>query len=156
LLADGCRSPWLLASGLAATAAAGAAQLALTWLAKRWVEGPLLHAGPAAVRQLLGAGAAGVMLLVTALFAGRALLAAADQRLLERLRDAALARLLAVEVPAVRGWHSGELLSRVLHDAGQVSGFVVNILKRLFGESLVAAGALALMFTLDWRLALAA
>src|ERR1700728_2319019 len=83
LVADGSRSPWLLGAGLAATAAAGGAQLALTWLAKSWVEGPLLHASPAEVRRLVTAGAAGVALLVIALFASRALLAAADPRLLE-------------------------------------------------------------------------
>ncbi len=156
LLADCCRSPWLLGTGLLATVAAGGAQLGLTWVAKQWVEGPLLKDSPPAVHRLVTAGAAGVALLVVALFAGRVLLAAADQRLLARLREAALARLLAVEVKTVRGFHSGELLSRVLHDAGQLSGFVVNILKRLLGEGLVAAGALAMMFALDWRLALAA
>jgi ABC-type multidrug transport system fused ATPase/permease subunit len=156
LLADGGRSPWLLGTGLAATAAAGGAQLALTWLAKRWVEGPLLHSSPAEVRRLLAAGTAGVAMLVIALFASRALLAAADQRLLERLRDAGVARLLAVEVRAVRSFHTGDLLSRLLNDAGQLSGFVVNVLKRLLGESLVAGGALVMMLILDWRLALAA
>jgi ABC-type multidrug transport system fused ATPase/permease subunit len=156
LLRDAARSPWLLLTGLAATAAAGGAQLALTWLVKQWVEGPLLHAAPPQARRLLWLGGLELALLVAALALSRALLSAADQRLLARLRERAVGRLLAVETGTVRAFHSGELLSRVLQDAAQLSGFVVNVVKRLLGESLVAVGALALMLRLDWRLALAA
>jgi subfamily B ATP-binding cassette protein MsbA len=153
LLRDAARSPASLLGGLIATAIAGGAQLALTWIVKQWVEGPLLVAaqGEASRLLLLAAGALGI--LVAALAVGRSWLSAADQRLLARLRERAVDRLLAIEVGSVRRFHTGDLLSRVLQDAAQVSGFVVNVVKRLLGESLVAAGALVLMVRLDWRLA---
>jgi ABC-type multidrug transport system fused ATPase/permease subunit len=156
LLRDAARSPGLLITGLAATAVAGGAQLALTWLVKQWVEGPLLRAAPPQARRLLLLGGLELALMVGALAVSRALLSAADQRLLARLRERAVARLLAVETGTVRAFHSGELLSRVLQDAAQLAGFVVNVVKRLLGESLVAVGALVLMLRLDWRLALLA
>ena len=90
------------------------------------------------------------------LFASRALLVSLGQEMLRRLRDAAAARLLAARLSALRRHATGDLLSRVFVDASMLSGFGENLLRRLVGDGLLAAGAVAMMFVLAPRLALIA
>ena len=127
-------------------------QLYLTWLMKRWADGPL--AGQAAgIASLIAAGALVTAAIVAAVFVSRYMLNSINQRLVQRLRDAALARVLALRPPAAQALHSGEIVSRVMNDAGLLAGFVRDVLKRLLGEGLLIVGALALAFYLQWRLA---
>jgi hypothetical protein len=92
--------------------------------------------------------------MFAALFASRPL-ASAGQRLVEELRGRAVARLLDAELSSARRFPAGEWLSRVFGDAGALAGFADVAVKRLLGDGLVAVGAIAAMFWLDFRLALA-
>jgi subfamily B ATP-binding cassette protein MsbA len=135
-------------------AALGVAQLALTWIVKIWAEGPLRSGDAAEMRRLLAAAAATTGAMMAALFVSRTLLESVNQRLVERLRNAAQGRILALQVENLRERGGGEFVSRVFNDAGALSGFVRDVLKRLIGESVVVAGALAMMLWLDPRLTL--
>ena len=147
------RGRLLLAVAGFATVAGG--RLALTALVKAWVEGPIGARDAAAARPLLEQAILLTLAMFAALFASRALLASAGQRLVENLRRDAAARLLRLELPAARRFPAGDWLSRVFNDAGALAGFAEVAVKRLLGDGLVAAGAIAAMFWLDFRLALA-
>jgi subfamily B ATP-binding cassette protein MsbA len=146
--------PGRLAGAVVSLVVLSGAQLYLTWLVKRWADGPLAGDGRA-VGSLLAAGVLVTAVMVAAVFVSRYLLNSVNQRMVQRLRDAALARLLALRVPVAQGFHSGELVSRIMNDAGILSGFVRDVLKRLLGEGLLVVGALAMTVYLQWRLALA-
>jgi ABC-type multidrug transport system fused ATPase/permease subunit len=145
----------LLLAALSLAAVSGS-QLLLTWLVKLWLDASAAGRGAEAVPRLLGLAAGVTLLASVALLLSRSLVASLNQRLLENLRDRAVGRLLRTRLQDMRRRQAGEVLSRVFADAGQLSGFVETLLKRLLGDGLVAAGALALMFTLDVRLALGA
>lgn len=134
----------------------GAGQLYLTWIAKLWAEGPLLSGDRAAMAALALKAALTSVTMMAGLFVSRYLLNSVNQRMVERLRNQAQQCLLALEVPAIRRFQSGELMSRIFNDAGALSGFVREILRRLIGETIVIAGAVAMLFYLDWPLALLA
>jgi ABC-type multidrug transport system fused ATPase/permease subunit len=142
-----------LALAVASLVTLSGAQLTLTWLVKRWADGPLAG-DAAAVAPLLRASIAVTALLIAAVFVSRYVLDSVSQRLVERLRNRALARVLALRLDAAQQSHSGELASRILADTGALAGFVGDVLKRLVGEGLVIVGALAMAFALQWRLAL--
>jgi subfamily B ATP-binding cassette protein MsbA len=133
----------------------GASQLALPWLIKQWVEGPLVR-GEIEIGRHLVAAVVIAGLIALFLLTSRTLLAQVNQRLLERLRSRAVDRLLRLEPVTVQGYTAGDLMSRVFQDAGFLSGFINAMLKRVLGDGLIAAGALAMMFVLDPVLALAA
>jgi ABC-type multidrug transport system fused ATPase/permease subunit len=142
-----------LALAVASLVTLSGAQLALTWLVKQWADGPLAG-DAAAVAPLLRASIAVTAVLIGAVFVSRYVLDSVSQRLVERLRNRALARVLALRLDAAQQTHSGELASRILTDTGALAGFVGDVLKRLVGEGLVIVGALAMAFALQWRLAL--
>jgi subfamily B ATP-binding cassette protein MsbA len=147
--------PGRIAVALISLIALSGAQLYLTWLVKRWADGPL--AGhPDQLGRLVLIGVSVSALMVVAAFVSRYVLNSINQRMVQRLRDRALARVLALRLPAAQRTHSGELVSRIMNDAGVLSGFVRDVLKRLVGEGLLIIGALSLAIYLDWRLALAA
>lgn len=145
--------PGRLAVAAASLLVLSGAQLYMTWIVKRWTDGPLAgdmsHVGP-----LLAAGVAVTAVMIGAVFVSRYVLSGVDQRLVQRLRDAALGRLLILRLPAARRYPRGELASRIMNDAGMLSGFVREVMKRLLGEGLVIVGALAMAVMLDWKLAL--
>lgn len=155
LLRDSFTSRAHLAAGLLGVIAVGLAQLLLTWLVKRWLEGPLVT-GDAAVlgRQmsqtalLLAAGAA-------VLCWSRYYIARANQSLLKRLRARAMARVLSLDVPASYSRPTGDLVSRLLHDVNALSGFIEFVVWRAGYETTICAGALTMLFVLKWRFALA-
>lgn len=132
----------------------GGAQLYLTWLVKDWVQGPLGTNARYAMAGLLARGVVTASVLVVGLFGSRYFLRSLNQLLVERLRDRGQRRLLEVELLTARRFQAGELMSRLFNDAGVLSEFVREILRRVIGESVVAIGALALAFHLNWRLAL--
>ena len=130
-------------------------QLYLTWLLKRWVEGPLVTRDAAALRALLIEGAITAAIGMASLFLSRYFLASANQKLMQQLREDAMSSILHARVPAVRALPTGDLLSRLFHDVAQLSTFLTTVMRRLIGESIVLAGAVVLMFVLEWRLAIA-
>lgn len=144
-----------LAAAAAALAAVAGAQLLLTWLVKEWLEGPLTGGSFVPVRGLLAKAAGATLLLAAAVVLSRYLVASVNQRYLERLRDRAVRRVLACRVSVLRRRPAGELVSRVFGDAGNLSGFVETLLKRVIGDGLDAAGSIAVAFWVEWRLALA-
>jgi ABC-type multidrug transport system fused ATPase/permease subunit len=145
-----------LAGAAAALAAVAGSQLLLTWLVKEWLEGPLTGGSFVPVRALLLKAALATGALAVAVVVSRFLVASVNQRLLERLRERAVRRLLASRVSAVRSRPAGEFVSRVFGDASSLSGFVETFLKRLVGDGLDALGSIAVAFVVEWRLALAA
>ena len=154
LVRECCDSPVRLAVALISLLAVALGQLYLTWLVKLWAEGPVLHGDRGLLNWILTRGAVVTAGMVVAVFQSRYLLNSVNQRMVERLRGAIHAHLLAVGVREVRKLHDGEWLSRVFNDVGALSGFVRDVLKRLVGEGIVLVGALAMMFHLQWRLAL--
>ncbi len=154
LLREALATPLPLALASACLLATGAAQLGLTWLVKLWMEGA--GSNEAGTRSLLFAAGAITGILGATLYVSRLSLATVKETLLFRLRQAAVRRLLSVRVSTVREHASGDILARALSDTWAIGGFVETFLKRIVGDGLVAIGALALMFTINWRLALAA
>jgi subfamily B ATP-binding cassette protein MsbA len=129
------------------------AQLYLTWIAKLWAEGPLVNGNRQAMSRLIDLAILTSAVLVCSLFVSRYFLRSINQALVQRLRDRAQHRLFEVELHSVRRFQNGELMSRLFNDAGALSEFVREILRRGIGESLVVAGALAMVFHLNWKLA---
>ena len=133
----------------------GLSQLALPWLVKMWVEGPLTN-GDADIGGFVATASIIAVLIAVFLFSSRALLASVNQRFLEHLRSTTVAHVLSLEPKTVRRYQSGDLMSRVFQDAGLLSGFVQSLLKRVLGDGILALGALVMMAVIDVRLALAA
>lgn len=144
-----------LAVALASVAGLALSQLALTWLIKLWVEGPLVTGDPVRLKELLQAAIAAMSVAVLSLFGTRYVVTDMSQRFVESLRNRAMKRVLAMRVSAVRSIPAGDLLSRVLQDTGALDSFLPTVLRRLVGESILVVGAVILMWVLDWRIALA-
>jgi ATP-binding cassette, subfamily B, bacterial MsbA len=134
-------------------AALAFAQLELTWIAKLWTDGPLKTGDQRQLAALARHAIEIAIVLVTGLFTSRYLLQSLNQHLLQDLRDRAQAHLLEIELSTVRRFQVGELMSRLFNDAGSLSQFVREILRRGIGETIVLIGALVILFRLDWRLA---
>ena len=132
----------------------GGAQLYLTWIAKLWAEGPLLSGDRAAMADLFVRAALTALAMVLGIFASRYSLRSVDQRLVQSLRDRAQERLLETDLTMARRFQTGDLMSRLFNDAGALSEFAREILRRGVGESLVVVGAIAMLFRLNWHLAL--
>lgn len=135
--------------------ALGAAQLSLPWLIKGWVEGPLVRGDTAGVRGLVTSAVLLAALIAVLLFTSRRLLASVSQRLVERVRTAVVAHVVGSEPRAVRAFPTGDLVARVLQDAGMLSGIIENVLRRLLGDGGLLLGAVVMMFVLHLRLAIA-
>jgi subfamily B ATP-binding cassette protein MsbA len=155
LLREALRFPSRLAVAILSVIGLGLSQLYLTWLVKRWVEGPLMTGDPAALRSLMMQAGAVTLATMLFLFLSRTVITGINQRVIERLRNTAVERIFASEVASVRRHPSGELLSRLFNDVGVLSTFFSTILRRFIRETIVAAGAIVMMFVLHWRLALA-
>jgi len=154
LVRECMRFPTLLVMIFISLGCLGGGQLYLTWIAKKWTDGPLLTGDRFAMAQLGTRAGELAIVMMAGLFFSRYLLNLVNQLMLMRLRDRAQRRLMEVEIRALRAYPSGELISRFLNDAGQLSTFVREILRRLIGESIVLVGAITMLFYLNWRLAL--
>ncbi len=131
-----------------------ATRLYLTWLVKLWMEvDPAAESGPT-LTFLLTSATLTTLLMVLAIMVSEYLVSDVNQRMLQVLRQQAQHKLLAMGVAGVWQFHSGELVSRMFNDVGMLSGFVRRVLTDLIGETLLAAGAIAMMFYLNWRLTL--
>lgn len=151
---ESLRYPVRLACGLISLVGLGAAQLALPWIVKEWVEGPLTH-GDLPVGKPVLVSLVIVLLIAFFLFASRAFLASVNQRTLEHLRGAAVGRVLRLEPATMARLSTGDVMSRVFQDAGLLSGLIEGLLKRVAGDGFLLLGALFMMFVLDLRLAIA-
>ena len=136
-------------------AALALAQLYLVWLVKAGVEGPLISGDPEALLDLVARAALTVTVAIGTLFASRYLIARANQRVVEQLRSRIVARLLALEPSRLLDLPSGDLLSRILHDADALSGFLGIIARRLIRDGIVVVGSIVMLFVLSWPLAFA-
>lgn len=152
---ESLRDPLRLLLAALSLAGLGAAQLALPWVIKGWVEGPLANGVAAGTGRFALTAAAIAAAVAVLLLTSRTLLASVNQRLVERLRNAAVGRVLAAEPGTVRTFPSGDVLSRVMQDAGMLSGFVDALLKRVVGDGVLVVGAITMMFVLQPTLALA-
>jgi ATP-binding cassette, subfamily B, bacterial MsbA len=132
----------------------GGAQLYLTWIAKLWAEGPLVTGSRAQMADLFVRASLTALAMVAGIFFSRASLRAVDLQLVQSLRDRAQARLLETDLATVRRFQTGELMSRLFNDVGALSEFAREILRRGVGETFVVVGAIAMLFRLNWRLAL--
>jgi ATP-binding cassette, subfamily B, bacterial MsbA len=132
----------------------GASQLYLTWLAKLWSEGPLVNGDRTLMSSLLVKAVVTSTIFVLSLLGSRYFLRSMNQLLVQNLRDRAQRRLLHVGLSSVRRLPIGEWISRMFNDAGLLSEFVREILRRAIGEGMVVIGALTMAFYLNWRLAL--
>jgi ABC-type multidrug transport system fused ATPase/permease subunit len=136
-----------------AVATLGASQLALTWLVKRWIEGPLATGDRELLFELVIEGLAIMAAGTVSVFVARVAIASANQRLIEDLRNRALARWLSVRPAGAAAFPTGDLLSRLLTDAGALAILFGTVVRRLCREAVVATGSLVMLFVLDWRLA---
>ena len=154
LLRDTLRLRGYLVMVFVSLAVLGGAQLYLTWIAKLWAEGPLLSGDRAAMANLFVRAAITALAMVLGIFASKYSLRSVDQRLVQSLRDRAQDRLLETDLMKARRFQTGDLMSRLFNDAGALSEFAREILRRGVGESLVVVGAIAMLFRLNWHLAL--
>jgi subfamily B ATP-binding cassette protein MsbA len=132
------------------------ARLFLTWLVKVLSDDLLAHGAEARLETLISLASVTMAVIVVLVFVSQYAMHALNHRLVERLRNQAMRRLLVWDMPSFRARHGGELLSRVLNDAAALTGFARDVVRRLLGEGLVLAGSIAMMLYLDWRLALVA
>jgi ATP-binding cassette, subfamily B, bacterial MsbA len=131
-----------------------ATRLYLTWLVKRWMEVDSVSGGSSTLAFMVVTATASTLLMVLAIMVSEYLVSDVNQRMVQGLRQQAQHKLLTMGVAGVWRFHSGELLSRLFNDVGLLSGFVRRVLTDLIGETLLAVGAISMMFYLNWRLAL--
>jgi ABC-type multidrug transport system fused ATPase/permease subunit len=155
LLAEGRRVRGRLAIAIAAIVTLGASQLYLTWLVKRIVDGPIRTGTTAGLSAILIEAIATVIVAGVALGVSRYAVASANAHIVERLRLAAMSRVLGLTLPAARAYPAGDVLTRILTDAALLSTFFGTVVRRALRELVVAVGAFAMLFVINWRLALA-
>lgn len=129
-------------------------RLYLTWLVKKWTEGPLIQADSVAMHGILLSSVLTTIFMVVAILVSRYLIHDVNQKMVQGLRDRAQEKLLYAGVARVRQFQEGDLFSRVFNDAAILSVFVRDICKRVLGEIMVGVGAAGMMLYLDWRLTL--
>jgi ABC-type multidrug transport system fused ATPase/permease subunit len=122
---------------------------------RRWADGPLRTGDRRALAAMLVEAAAVLLVGIAALATSRYLITDVNQRLVASLRRRALDRLLHLELAGLRRLATGDIVARFINDAGQLSGFLETVVRRLIREATVGTGALIMLFVLDWRLALA-
>ncbi len=154
LLRDSLGSPVHLIVGAVSVAALGVTQLLLTWLVKLWLQGALVSGDVVALERQLWQAAALIAIGAVTMCSSRYLVSDANQLLLMRLRERALARLFALEYPIARARPTGDVVARLLHDVNSLGGFLDTVVRRLVREATVGVGALVMLFVLNWRLAL--
>ncbi len=127
-------------------------QLALTWLVKLWIDGPLSHDSTSTVPLLLPATAILVCVLSAAVFVAHYGLGSLHTAVIRDLRAALQAHLLRLEVAAMESNAGGDLVARLLQDADVAGRFAGEILRRGLGDALVFVGALTMLLVIDRQL----
>jgi subfamily B ATP-binding cassette protein MsbA len=131
-----------------------ATRLYLTWQVKRWLEVDSGPDGSTTLTLLLITAILVALLMVLAIMVSEYLVSDVNQRMLQGLRQQVQHKLLTMGVAGVWRFHSGDLLSRVFSDVSLLSDFIRLVFTYLIGETLLAVGAISMMFYLNWRLAL--
>jgi len=153
LCGDALRFPGRLTIAIVSVVVLSVSQLYFTWLLKLWVEGPLASGRAAEFHPLMVQAVVTTFAAIAALFGTRWVLVDMNQRFIESLRLRAFESLLALRLDAVQERATGDLVSRLLGDAGALANFLPTVLKRLIGEALLIVGAASLMFVIDWKIA---
>ena len=155
LVRECLRFPTDLVLSTAGAAGMALSGLRLAWLLKEWTEGPILGRDLARAGALGSQALAWTILLAACIFVSRYFTARLSQKLIEALRCRAAARLLRSRVSSARAYPAGELLSRVFTDVAAAGVFADTGFRRLVEDLVLLGGALAMMFVLDVKLALA-
>jgi ABC-type multidrug transport system fused ATPase/permease subunit len=156
-LVDECRAfPGLAGAAAVAAVATSAAQLALPWLVRGWVEGPVLGGRSERLGPLLAWSTAALLALALSAFLSRTLLAELGSRLVEALRLRLAERALRATTASMRRFAPGDLVTRATTDAGAAGLALETLVRRLVGDVALALGAAATMLLLDWRATLLA
>lgn len=145
-----------LGGACAALVLLGLAQLYLTWLIKEWVEGPLLTNDRTALLTLAVKFTATIVVAALALFGSRYQISVVNRRLVARLRNRAVERLLSLELSTVRQFSRGDIVARLLTDAEALSKVLSVVFRRVVRDVVIYVGASVMMFVLNWQLTLAA
>lgn len=75
----------------------------------------------------------------------------ASAKLQHNLQRTLVRDILTKEYASLKGYHSGELVSRVFSDAGVIRGGVLGILPGILSMMVSFIGAAAILIALDWR-----
>lgn len=156
LVRECLRFPGKVAGIVLSLATLGVAQLYLTWLVKLWAEGTMAHANEGLINSLLLRAVFATLAAILADYSFRYLLSSANQRMVDHFRNEIHANLLNRNIAMARILPGGEWMARVFNDAGALSSFLRDVVRRLIGEGIIIIGAIGMMFHLQWRLALTA
>ncbi len=75
----------------------------------------------------------------------------ASARLQREMQGKVTESIMGKEYPALKGFHSGELVSRVFSDVGVVKNGIMNLLPSLLTTLVSFVGAAAILISMDWR-----
>ena len=155
LLREAARRPGRLALAAGALLLGSLGRVGTTLLLVLWAEGPLARRDTDGILSLAALSLAAVAGVALAVGVARAALAALDQVLVEDLRNRAVESLLQGTLGAARRVRAGDVVTRVLSDAGAVAGVPQVLLRDLLGDGVLAVAAIGLAVTLSPPLALA-
>jgi len=145
---------WRIAGSITAAALASLSVLAVPIVLRRIVDGPIAHHDlaalwpPAGLLLVLGLAEAGLF------YTRRVIMARPMAKVETAMRGDLYAKLQRLPVSFHDRWPSGQLLSRATSDMFVMRLFLVFPLVFLIVNSTVFLTGTALMFVLDWRLAL--
>ena len=144
----------LLFAGLALLLLASACRLALPWLVKAMIDGPLTEGTLAGLAPLLAAFAGLALLEVLARGLQAWFVDLAGQRALYDLRMALFRHLQRLHARFYDRTPTGRLVGRVTTDIEALQELFSTGVVTILGDLVFLAAALVLVFTLNWRLAL--
>ncbi|MGI6264364.1 MAG: ABC transporter ATP-binding protein [Acutalibacteraceae bacterium] len=75
-------------------------------------------------------------------------------RISRDLRGRVFSKINALSLSFIDGRQAGELMNRVVEDTGTIRRFMEEVFAGMFTQIFTMIGAMAAMFTMDWRLAL--
>ena len=145
---------WRLAAAIAAALVASASVLVVPLVLGRIVDGPIARHDMAALWPLAGLLLALGLVEAALFYARRVILARPLSRLETAMRGDLYAKLQRLPVSFHDRWSSGQLLSRATSDMFTMRLFLAFPLVFLIVNSAMFLAGTAVMFTLDWRLAL--
>ncbi len=137
-----------------------ACSLSLPYLLKLGVDGAILDQGlaPALRQEKLGRLALAFLALMLLEFAGNFLqvlvLEATGQQIMHRLRQLLFARLLGLDLPFYAENPAGKLVTRLTNDIQNMHEMFTSVVVTLFNDLLKLGGIFAVLFWMEWRLAL--
>ncbi len=79
-----------------------------------------------------------------------------SQSILHELREKVFARITCMTVAALDSYGTGRLITRATNDVETINEFYSDVFLNLIKDAVLLVGIVAVMFSLDWRLAAAA